>query len=81
MNTCQNNPEESSTTEVNKHTPSGYSIFTHGSFDKTKNNFNYYRGEDHMKKFCKNLREHAAKIINYEKKKNYNINNRRRNIS
>ena len=44
-------------------------------------NFNYYRGEDHMKKFCKNLREHAAKIINYEKKKNYNINNRRRNIS
>ena len=24
MNTCYNNPEESSTTEINKHTPSGY---------------------------------------------------------
>ena len=28
----------------------------------------YYRGEDYMKKFCKDLREHATKIINYEKK-------------
>ena len=37
MNTCYNNPEESSTTEINKHTPSGYSLFTHCSFDKTKN--------------------------------------------
>ena len=29
MSTCYNNPEESSTTKINKHTPSGYSIFTH----------------------------------------------------
>ena len=29
INTCYNNPEESSTTEINKHTPSGYSLFTH----------------------------------------------------
>ena len=28
ISTCYNNSEESSTTEVNKHTPSGYSIFT-----------------------------------------------------
>ena len=34
-NTCYNNPEESSTTEINKHTPSGYSLLTHCSFDKT----------------------------------------------
>ena len=26
------------------------------------------RGKDCMKKFCKDLKEHAAKIINYEKK-------------
>ena len=68
MNTCYNKPEESSTTKINKHTPSGYSIFTYCSFDKSKNKLNYYRGEDCMKKFCKDLREHAAKIINYEKK-------------
>ena len=31
-----------------------------------------------MKKFCKDLREHATKIINYEKKKNDTINKKRR---
>ena len=65
MSTCQNNPNESSTTEINKHTPSGYSIFTHCSFDQTKNELDYYRGKDRMQKFCKDFREHATKIINY----------------
>ena len=37
MDTCYNNSNESSTTEINKHTPSGYSLNTHCSFDKTKN--------------------------------------------
>ena len=69
MSTCINNPNESSTTKINKHTPSGYSIFTHCSFDKSKNKLNYYRGKDCMKKFSKDLREHASKIIDYEKKK------------
>ena len=53
MNTCQNNPNKSSTTKINKHTPSGYSIFTHCSFDESKNKLNYYRGDDCMKKICK----------------------------
>ena len=69
ISTCYNNPEESSITEINKNTPSGYSLFTHFSFDKTKNKLDYCRGEDCMKKFCLDLREHATKIINYEKKK------------
>ena len=69
MSTCyNNNPEESSTTKINKHISSGYSIFTHCSFDKSKSKLNYYRGEDCMTKFCKDLREHATKVINYEKK-------------
>ena len=68
MSTCYNNPEASSTTKINKHTPSGYAIFTHCSFDKSKSKLNYYRGEDCMTKFCKDLREHATKITNYEKK-------------
>ena len=66
MSTCYNTSEESSTTKINKHALLGYSIFSHCSFDKSKNNFNYYRGEDCITKFCKDLREHAAKIINYE---------------
>ena len=69
MSTCINNPNESSTTKRNRHTPSGYSIFTHCSFDESKNKLNYYRGKDCMKNFSKDLREHASKIINYEKKK------------
>ena len=68
ISTSYNNLEESSTTEINKHTPSGYSLFIHCSFDKTKNKLDYYRGDHYMKKFCKDLREHATKIINYEKK-------------
>ena len=77
ISTCQNNPNESSTTEINKHTPSGYSLFTHCSSDKTKHKSDYYRGKDCMKKFCKDLREvikatkaiKATKVINHEKKK------------
>ena len=69
MSTCQNNPNKSSTIKINKYTPSGYSIFTSCSFDESKNKINYYRGDDCMKKFFKNLRENATKIINYEKKK------------
>ena len=69
MSTCINNPNESSTAKINKHIPSGYSIFTSCSFDESKNKLNYYRGKDCMKKFCEDLRIHATKIINYEKKK------------
>ena len=56
MNTCYDSPEKSSTTKINKHTPSGYSLFTHCSFDETKNKIGYYRGEDCMKKFSVDLK-------------------------
>ena len=65
---CHNNPEKSSTTKINKHTPSGYSLFTQCSFDETKNRFDHYRGKDCMKTFCPDLRKHATKIINHKKK-------------
>ena len=45
MNTCHNNPEKSSTTKINKHTPSGYSLLIHCSFDTIKNKIDYYRGK------------------------------------
>ena len=67
-NTCHNNPEKSSTIKINKHVPSGYSLFTHCSFDTTKNKLDYYRGKNCMKNFCLDLREHVTKIINYKKK-------------
>ena len=78
MGTCYNNPEKSSTTKINKHTPFGYSLFTHCSFNKAENKLDYYRGEDCMKEFCLDLREHATKIINYEKKEMIPLTKRKR---
>ena len=33
-----------------------------------------YRGKDYIKEFCSSLKEHAMKIINFEKKKNVGFN-------
>ena len=46
IDTCYNNPELSSTTKINQHVPSEYSIYTNCSFDKANNKLSYYRGED-----------------------------------
>ena len=52
MNTCHNNLEKSSTTKINKHTPSGCSLFTHCSFDATKNKLNYEKRLFEFKRTC-----------------------------
>ena len=43
-------------------------MFTNCSFDETKNKLDCYRGEDCMERFCKDLRDHTMKKINYEEK-------------
>ena len=75
MYSCQNNPEKSYTEKKTKLKASGYSLFTNCLFDLTKNKLDFYKGEDCMKRFCEDLREHAMKIINYEKKKKKDITN------
>ena len=67
INTCSNNPDKSYTERKASHRPSGNALVTCCSFDKSKNECKYYRGEDCMKKFCKDLKDQAMKI-NYEKK-------------
>ena len=71
MNTFHNNPEKSSITKINKHTASGYSLFTHCSFDTTKNKLDYYRGKNCMRNFCKerNERKERNDIVNKGGKK------------
>ena len=49
MGPCHNNPKKSSAAEINKHTSSGYSFFTHCSFDATTNKLDYYRGNNYGK--------------------------------
>ena len=68
MHSCQNNLEKCYTEKKTKHTPSGYLLLTNCLFDAAKNNLDCYRGKDCMEKFCKDLREHAMRIDNYEKK-------------
>ena len=68
IDTCYNNPDLLSTTKINQHIPSGYSIYTNCSFDKSNNKLSYYRGQDCMKRFCKDLKDHATKIIDFKKK-------------
>ena len=61
MSTCYDSPEKSSTTKINKHTPSGYSLFTYFSFDETKNKLSHDRGKNCMKNFCLDLKKQAKK--------------------
>ena len=69
IRTCGNDPKKSSTNKKNIHILSGFSLFTYCSFDKTKNNLDYYRGKYCMKVLCKILKEHAERIIYWRKKK------------
>ena len=64
----QKNPENSSTTKVSKHIPSGFLMSTISSFRSIENKHGVCRGNNSMKTFCEFLREHTMKIINFEKK-------------
>ena len=43
---CKNNPENSSTTKVSEHIPSGFSMSTISSFKSLENKQDVYRGKD-----------------------------------
>ena len=47
MNACQVNPTKSYTKKKAEHEPSGYSQVKSCSFDKSKNECIYYRGQDY----------------------------------
>ena len=66
--TCHNNPEKSYTEKKAKYLPLGYLLVTCCSYDKSKNERKYYRGEDCMEMLSKDLKEQAMKIFNHEKK-------------
>ena len=69
LDTCHNNPEKSSTAKINKRLLLVILFFSCCSFNATKHKHSYYSEKGCMKIFCKDLREHATKIISYEKKK------------
>ena len=65
----KNNPENSYTTKVSEHIPSGFSMSTISLFKSIENMHYLYRVKDCMKKFCESLRDHAMKIINFKNNK------------
>ena len=62
--------------KISKNIPSGFSISSILSFKSIENKHDVYRGKDCMKKFCKSLREHTMKIINFKENKNEVIKKR-----
>ena len=68
ISSCHNDSNKSSTTKINKHTPSGYSLFTHCSFDNTKNMLNYYRGQNFIEMLRKDLKRDVERIMYWGKK-------------
>ena len=61
--TCYNNPEKWSRTKINKHAPSGYSLFTQCSFDETINETDCHWGKDEGQFEC--LGENAEKCVTF----------------
>ena len=52
----KNKPENSYTSKVGKHIPSGFSMSTISSFKNVENNHDIYRGKNCMKKFCESFK-------------------------
>ena len=68
MSTCHNNPKKSSTAKINLHTPSVTHCLQIAHLIQQINKLDFYRGKDYMERFCEDFKEHATKIVNYEKK-------------
>ena len=66
---CKDNHEKSSTTRGDKHSLPGFSMTTVLSFKDIRNEHHAYLDKNCMKRFFKSIREHAMKIVNFEKKK------------
>ena len=49
---CKKNPENSSTTKVSEHIPSGFSMYTISLFRSIKDKHDIYRDKNCMKTFC-----------------------------
>ena len=54
---CKNNAENSFTTKVGKHIPSGFPMSTILSFKSIENKHDVHKGKVCIKKFCESLRK------------------------
>ena len=66
IDSCENNPQISSARKIGEHSPCRYLLSTIWGFAQIVNKHFLYCGKDCMKEFCKSLKEHAIKIINFK---------------
>ena len=69
IDNCKNNPAKTWTTKIGEHIPCGYSISTIWAFGSIENKLSLYFGKNCMKNFSISLRENAANVIDFDKKK------------
>ena len=65
---CQDNPKESYTEKRAKHETLGYSLSLISKFNSKEDKHSVYRVRECIEKLCKDLKELATKIVNYEEK-------------
>ena len=58
---CKNNRENLSTTKINEHIPSSFSMSKMSSFRSIENKHNVYTGEYCLEKFCEYLKSKQRK--------------------
>ena len=68
IDTCHNDPEQTSTTRVSKHEPCGFLIVAKLPLINIREKNTCYGGEFCMENYCKKMRELVMKIVNYEMK-------------
>ena len=61
---ASNDPNISSTREVNVHTPSGWCIYSKFSYGDVTNPLAQYRGPDCVEKFCEHIISEAKRLYN-----------------
>ena len=61
---ASNNPNVSSTREVNVHTPSGWCVYSKFSYGDVTNPLTQYRGSDCVEKFCEHIISEAKLLYN-----------------
>ena len=72
---CLNNPEISSSSKTGDHILCGYSKSTIWGFAHIKDKHTLYRGKGCKKNLGKSFKEHAQRIIGFEKTKTLPLTN------
>ena len=68
MDACTNDPDKSSTTQLNKHEIVVIHWLNMAHLMRKNNKLDYYRVKDCLKKFCQDLKKQAKSIVDFEKK-------------